>query len=46
MRQFPFRRLVAAEEVARVVAFVASPAGSGINGTHIIVDGGQNRAVQ
>ena len=46
VRQFPFRRLVTAEEVARVVAFVASPAGSGINGTHIIVDGGQNKAVQ
>ncbi len=46
VRQFPFRRLVTAEEVARVVAFVASPAASGINGTHIIVDGGQNKAVQ
>jgi 3-oxoacyl-[acyl-carrier protein] reductase len=46
VRQFPFRRLVTAEEVARVVAFVASPAASGVNGTHIIVDGGQNKAVQ
>jgi 3-oxoacyl-[acyl-carrier protein] reductase len=46
VRQFPFRRLVTAEEVARVVAFVASPAASGINGTHVIVDGGQNKAVQ
>ena len=46
VRQFPFRRLVSDEEVARVVAFVASPAGSGINGTHVVVDGGQNKAVQ
>ena len=46
VRQFPFRRLVTAEEVARVVAFVASPAASGINGTHIVVDGGQNKGVQ
>jgi 3-oxoacyl-[acyl-carrier protein] reductase len=46
VRQFPFRRLVSAEEVASVVAFVASPAASGINGTHIVVDGGQNKAVQ
>jgi 3-oxoacyl-[acyl-carrier protein] reductase len=46
VRQFPFRRLVTVDEVARVVAFVASPAGSGINGTHIVVDGGQNKAVQ
>jgi NAD(P)-dependent dehydrogenase (short-subunit alcohol dehydrogenase family) len=46
VRQFPFRHLVTADEVARAVVFVASPAGSGINGTHIIVDGGQNKAVQ
>jgi 3-oxoacyl-[acyl-carrier protein] reductase len=46
VRQFPFRRLVTAEEVARVVVFVASPAASGINGTHIVVDGGQNKGVQ
>ena len=46
VRQFPFRRLVTAEEVARVVAFVASPAASGINGTHVVVDGGQNKGVQ
>ena len=45
-RQFPFRRLVTDEEVARVVAFVASPAAMGINGTHIVVDGGQNNGVQ
>jgi 3-oxoacyl-[acyl-carrier protein] reductase len=46
IHQFPFRRLLSLEEVARVVTFVASPAASGINGTHVIVDGGQNKAVQ
>lgn len=33
-------RLVDAEEVARTVAFLCSPAASGINGTEIAVDGG------
>ncbi|MGC8512001.1 MAG: SDR family NAD(P)-dependent oxidoreductase [Acidimicrobiales bacterium] len=46
VRQFPFRRLVTAREVAQVVAFVASPAGAGINATHIVVDGGQTKSVQ
>lgn len=46
VRQFPFRRLVTAEEVARVVAFVASPAAMGVNATHLVVDGGQSNAVQ
>lgn len=33
-------RLVEAEEVARTVVFLCSPAGSGINGAEIAVDGG------
>ncbi len=33
------------EEVARVVAFVASPAGSWVTGTNIPVDGGQHKGV-
>jgi NAD(P)-dependent dehydrogenase (short-subunit alcohol dehydrogenase family) len=45
VKQFPFRRLVTAEEVARAVIFVASPAGSGVNATHLIVDGGQHKGV-
>jgi hypothetical protein len=36
---------VTAEEVARAVIFVASPAGSGVNATHLIVDGGQHKGV-
>ena len=39
--EFPFGRLGTPEEVARVVAFVASPAGSWINGAMIPVDGAQ-----
>jgi 3-oxoacyl-[acyl-carrier protein] reductase len=46
LKQFPFRRLVEPDEVARAVLFVASPAGSGVNGTHLVVDGGQNIGVQ
>ena len=44
-RSIPFRRLGTGEEVARVIAFVASPAASWINATHIIVDGGQAKMV-
>lgn len=39
--EFPFGHLGTPEEVARVVAFVASPAGNWINGAMIPVDGGQ-----
>jgi 3-oxoacyl-[acyl-carrier protein] reductase len=41
--EFPLGRLGTAEEVARVVVFVASPAGSWINGALVPVDGGQQR---
>jgi NAD(P)-dependent dehydrogenase (short-subunit alcohol dehydrogenase family) len=40
--EFPLGRLGSAEEVARVVTFVLSDAGSWINGTTITVDGAQN----
>ena len=46
VRQFPFRRLVTAREVAQVVAFISSPAAMGINATHVVVDGGQTKSVQ
>jgi len=41
--EFPLGRLGTPEEVARVAVFVASPAGSWINGSLIPVDGGQQR---
>jgi 3-oxoacyl-[acyl-carrier protein] reductase len=42
--EFPLGRLGTVEEVARVVAFVASPAGSWINGGMIPVDGAQQQS--
>lgn len=41
----PFGRMGSAEEVAKAVAFLASPAASWINGTHLIVDGGYTKGV-
>lgn len=41
---FPLGRLGTPEEIARVVAFVASPAGSWINGAMIPVDGAQQQS--
>lgn len=41
--EFPLGRLGTPEEIARVVAFVASPAGSWINGAMIPVDGAQQQ---
>lgn len=40
----PNGRLLDAEEVARVVAFLLSPASEAVNGAHIPVDGGQPQA--
>ncbi len=42
-RDLPAGRMGTAEEVARVVAFVLSPAASWINGANIPVDGAQGR---
>ena len=41
----PTRRMGTADEVARVVAFLASPAASWVNGTTVRVDGAFTRGV-
>ncbi len=40
LRQQPSGRLGTPEEVARCIAFLASPAASWCNGSHLVVDGG------
>lgn len=46
MRQIPCGRMGAPEEVARIVAFVASPAGSLMAGCNIVADNGFTKRVQ
>jgi len=41
----PLRRIGLAEEVGNVIAFLASPAASYVNGTNIPVDGGRTVAL-
>jgi 3-oxoacyl-[acyl-carrier protein] reductase len=43
-REVPLRRLGKPEEVADIVAFLASPRAAFITGTVIVADGGQLRA--
>ena len=40
LRQQPLGRFGKPDEIARCVAFVASPAASWVSGSHLIVDGG------
>ena len=44
-KSIPLGRLGTADEIARIIAFVASPAGLWINSTHVTADGGQVAAV-
>lgn len=44
-KRIPLGRLGTGEELARIIAFVASPAGMWINAAHIVADGGQVAAV-
>ena len=46
MRQIPCGRMGTPEEVARIVLFVASPAGSLITGSNIVADNGFTKRVQ
>lgn len=46
VRENPFRRLGTPEEVADVVAFIASPRASFVSGANILVDGGATDGLQ
>lgn len=46
LKQIPTGRMGTPEEVARIVAFVASPAGSLITGSNIVADNGFTKRVQ
>jgi 3-oxoacyl-[acyl-carrier protein] reductase len=41
----PLGRICSAEEVANLVAFIASPRASYVNGAHIPIDGAQRKAI-
>ena len=46
LAKIPMGRMGEPEEIARVVAFVASPAASFVTGANIVADGGFTKGVQ
>lgn len=46
IRQQPQRRMATADEIAKSIVFMASPAASWVNGSHLLVDGGFSKRVQ
>lgn len=44
-RGHPLKRMAAADEIARAAVFLASPAASWCQGTHLLVDGGYSKRV-
>ena len=44
-KEVPLRRFASPEEVAQVIAFLASPAASYVNGVNLPVDGGRTKAL-
>ena len=46
LAQMPMDRFGRPEEIARAVAFLASPAASFITGANLVIDGGQTRRIQ
>jgi 3-oxoacyl-[acyl-carrier protein] reductase len=46
IKQFPGGKMGSAEEIARVVVFIASPAGSLVTGSNVVADNGFTKRVQ